>query len=658
MTIRLLPTHLVNQIAAGEVVERPFSAVKELVENSIDAGAQNISITLRDGGRTYLCVEDDGCGIAPEEIPLALQRHATSKLADENLFNISTMGFRGEALPSIASVSRFTITSKTPESEHAWSCQVEGGEISDIIPASGLGGTKVEVRDLFYATPARLKFLKSPQSELGQCTDALKRLAMVNPHIRFTLRDDKRVVFDYPACPKGDDGLLARLAKVMGADFKENALPVCLEVEDMSLQGFAGLPTMNKANTLSQYLFVNHRPVKDKILNIAVRLAYEDFLARDRFPMVALYLRIDPLLVDMNVHPAKTEVRFRDPGRVRSLITSALKKALEQGGFQASSTVAQNALSRFSGAVKTTPAQEQPYLTLAKASAPLQGPVANYGAGARGGYVPSYSPKGQLAASRGFQESSSFLGMESASRAYQSEAHSQRQGEGGNPNRLPQNDTFEAAGSQGSPFQVTSFQEQKVDLSLHPLGEARAQIHETYIIAEAKDGIVLVDQHAVHERIVYETLKAQMEEHGVQRQPLLVPEVFDLEASQIEALIELQENLETLGLKLERFGKGAISVTEVPAILGDFNVKGLIFDILDDLEEKETSSRLNASINELLSTMACHGSIRAGRRMTLVEMNHLLREMEATPYSGQCNHGRPTYVTLKKGDIESLFGRK
>lgn len=604
MTIRLLPEATVNRIAAGEVVERPASALKELVENAVDAGARRIEAVLAEGGRTLIAVTDDGCGMTPEELSLAVERHATSKLADDDLTNITTLGFRGEALPSIASVSRLEVISRAAGAEAAFSLTVEGGCRGEIRPAPLGAGTRIEVRDLFYATPARLKFLKSVRTETGHALDVVKRLAMANPSIAFTLADERGVRLRLDAA-QGEllDARLKRLEGIMGREFADNAIPIAAEREGMRLTGYAGLPTLNQAYSRGQYLFVNGRPVRDPLLFGAVRAAYQDFLARDRHPMVALFVDAPPGTVDVNVHPMKTEIRFRDSGLVRGLIVGALKHALAGAGHRASTTVAAAALGAF-----------RP-----------RSPAAS-GVGPVGGRSHAPGPAG----AGGLAEATEFFAPLPGT-----EAPSARTA---------------AATEDGAA--VDAVHED------YPLGVARAQLHETYILAQTRDGIVIVDQHAAHERLVYERIKAALAEGGVKRQGLLVPEVVELDEESCARLIDRADELAELGLTVESFGAGAVAVREIPAMLADVDIKALVRDLADDMAALGDGSRLKERLEEVCSTVACHGSVRAGRRLTGEEMNALLRQMETTPNSGQCNHGRPTYVELKLADIEKLFGRR
>ncbi len=594
--IRQLDDAAINRIAAGEVVERPASAVKELIENALDAGAHRINVSYADGGKTLIRVVDDGHGIPAADLPLAMSRHATSKIDGSDLLNIHTFGFRGEALPSLGAVGRLTITSRVSGADAA-TIRVAGGAMEAVKPAALSAGTVVELRDLFYATPARLKFLRTDRAEVQAIGDVVKRLAMAEPFVSFTLRDvsgggEGRLTFRADA-ETGDlfDALHGRLRQVLGAEFAENALKIDAEREGIALTGYAALPTFSRGSAVMQYLYVNGRPVRDKLLIGALRGAYFDFLSRDRHPAAVLFLECDPHFVDVNVHPAKSEVRFRNPGLARGLIVSALRHALAEAGHRASTTVAGATLGAF-----------RPEATgrVYQMDRPSQGAI--------GASFAAQAP----AFEGGFAEASA---------------------------------RFEAPIEMDAPTDL-------------PLGAARAQVHENYIIAQTSDGMVIVDQHAAHERLVYEKLKAQMAENGVAAQALLIPEIVELSEGDAARLLEMADDLARLGLKLEPFGAGAIAVRETPAILGAINAKQMILDILDELADLGDSLTVQARIEAILSRVACHGSIRSGRRMQADEMNALLREMEATPHSGQCNHGRPTYVELKLADIERLFGRK
>jgi DNA mismatch repair protein MutL len=601
VTIRRLPETVVNRIAAGEVVERPAAAVKELVENAIDAGATRIDVALREGGRALIAVTDDGCGMAREELALAVLRHATSKLPDDDLEHIGTLGFRGEALPSIGAVARMSITSRARGAGEAWRIAVEGGRVEEAAPAALGQGTRVEVRDLFFATPARLKFLKAERTEAQHVEEAVERLAMAHPEIAFTLDDDGRAVLRLMQ-GTGDlfEARRERLAQIIGRDFAENAVAIDAERDGVRLTGYAGLPTFNRATARAQYMFVNGRPVRDKLFHGAVRGGYRDVLAHDRHPVVALFLEIGSEEVDVNVHPAKTEVRFRDAGLVRGLIVGALKHALAGAGHRSSSTVGLAAL----GALRP---EAMPALTPALTM--------------MGRFAPSAYPRRGLA-----EEAARFQSPHGAGLAPQA----------------PVPEEIEAPPA-------------SIDF---PLGAARAQLHETYIVAQTADGFILVDQHAAHERLTHERLKNAVLDGGVERQILLIPEVVELDAPSVARILSRAEDLAKLGLVVEAFGPGAVAVRETPALLGEADVRGLLRDLADEIAELGETFALTERVDHVCATMACHGSVRAGRRLSLAEMDALLRQMEATPLSGQCSHGRPTYVELKLADIERLFGRR
>jgi len=605
VTIRVLPPGTVNRIAAGEVVERPASVVKELVENAIDANATRIDVTLEGGGRILIAVDDDGAGMDRDALALSVERHATSKLPDYDLVRITHLGFRGEALPAIGAIARLAITSRARGADQAWTIAVEGGDKGAPEPAARGGGTRVEVRDLFYATPARLKFLKTPRTEVEHATDMIDRLAMAHPAIAFGVTHEGRRLRRLAAA-QGDllDARLERLAAVMGRAFADNALAVDARREGVRLTGYIGLPTLNRGTSRAQYLFVNGRPVRDRLLLGAVRGAYADVLARDRHPLVALFVEIPPELVDVNVHPAKAEVRFRDAGLIRGLIVGALKHALAEAGHRAATTVGAAALAAF----------------------------APGGQGGGEGYRPGAPPPGGFAgagragAGLAARAAEAFAPLDPMIAAPSARA----------PETAPPDET-------GAAF---------------PLGAARGQLHATYIVAQTRDGIVIVDQHAAHERLVYERMKAALAARGVPRQGLLIPEVVELDEAARARLLARAAELAELGLAIEPFGQGAVVVRELPAPLGDCDVVGLVRDLADDLAEIDEAASLRERLDAVCSSMACHGSVRAGRRLNIDEMNALLREMEATPHSGQCNHGRPTYVELKLADIERLFGRR
>src|SRR3984885_11772214 len=595
MPIRQLPPVLVNRIAAGEVIERPAAAVKELVENAIDAGADRIEITLHDGGQTLIAVADNGGGMTADELALAVERHCTSKLPDDNLLEIAALGFRGEALPSIGAVSRLRIVSRPPGADAAWEIRVEAGEKHAPVPVAHPPGTRVEVRDLFFATPARLKFMKTPRSERDQAVDAVKRLAMAYPAIAFTvIGDDDRVLLRLAAETTpvaGDDPRRARLAALLGRDFAENSLPIDAERSGFQLTGRIGLPTLNRGLPRDQYLVVNGRPVRDRLLVGAVRGAYQDVLARDRHPVVALFVDGPADEIDVNVHPAKAEIRFRDAALIRGLIVGALRHALDAAGHRASTTVADAALAAFRAPNGTsTGSPAMPRFALPPGSAPR----ALY---ETGNAFLAPAPAAEIAAP---------------------------------PARAAET----------------------------PLGNARAQLHGTYILAETASGIVLVDQHAAHERIVHERMKEALAERGVARQALLLPEVVELDPTLAARLAARAEELAEFGLILEGFGAGAVVVREVPALIPGLEIAALVRDLAGELAEWDDALSLKERIESVCGTLACHTSVRAGRRLSQPEMDAMLRQMEATPNSGQCNHGRPTYVTLALADIERLFGRR
>jgi DNA mismatch repair protein MutL len=604
VTIRVLPEGLVNRIAAGEVVERPASALKELVENAIDAGASRIDIVLREGGKSFIAVADDGSGMARDELALAVTRHATSKIGpDDDLTDIRTLGFRGEALPSIGAVARLTIVSR--KEGDSFAIDVEGGRIKGPRPAALARGTRVEVRDLFFATPARLKFLKADRTELVHALDAVTRLAMAHPEIAFTVTADGEEKLSVQA--SGADLFAARrkrLAEVLGRDFATDAIDIEAEREGLRLSGLIGLPTAARRTADRQYLFVNGRPVRDRLLVGAVRGAYQDVLARDRHAAAALFLDADPALVDVNVHPAKTEVRFQDAGLVRGLIVGAIRHALASAGVRTASVVSDAALGAFR-------------------------PGMSSGAGRPGAtYAPP--PSSAVARPRGF--------FEDAAR-FQAP--------------LPARD----AGAGFAPAAPATAAEPPPGAD-YPLGAARAQLFGTYIVAETPDGMVIVDQHAAHERLVFERIKAALAGKGVARQLLLIPEVVDMEPRAAERLLARAGELERIGLLIEPFGNGAVVVRETPALLGEVAVKDLLNDLADELAEMDQGLALTEKLETVCATMACHSSVRAGRRLNAAEMNALLREMEATPNASQCGHGRPTFVALDRAEIEKLFGRR
>ncbi len=606
MPVRQLSEAVVNRIAAGEVVERPASVVKELVENALDAGASRIDVLTDGGGRRLIRVTDDGDGMTRADLALAVDRHATSKLADDDLVAINTLGFRGEALPSIGSVARLLIATRHKGEPHAWSIDVDAGAKSELRPAALGEGTRVEVRDLFYATPARLKFLKLDRTEAEAVREVVRRLAMSRPDVAFTLAGEERAPVTFAATLPGATGRLARLGDVLGADFRANAVEIAAEREGVVVAGFAALPTLTRANALGQYLFVNGRPVRDKLLLGAVRAAYADYLPRDRHPLVALFVALDAREVDVNVHPAKAEVRFRNAGLVRALIVHALKQALAREGTRAATTGGSATIAAFRGGWdwRRSPAR----------------PGDRYRAG-------------------GISHGSGFA--EAAQAAFEVGAPAVDLGASGDA---------EIASGAGAELSADAFD--------HPLGAARAQVHETYIVAQTRDALVIVDQHAAHERIVYEKLKAAIGKSGVARQILLIPHIVELDEADVERLIARAEELARYGLVLESFGPGAVALRETPSLLGEIDGAGLLRDLAEHMSEWDEALPLERRLLQVASSMACRGSVRAGRRLKPQEMNALLREMERTPNSGQCNHGRPTYVELKLTDIERLFGRR
>jgi len=608
--IREMPTETVNRIAAGEVVERPASVIKELVENSVDAGASQIDIFYDGGGLGLISVTDNGSGMSENCLSVAIKRHATSKLLPDSegnwdLLDINTMGFRGEALPSIASVSRLQIKSQLKNAKNSWKITVEGGQQSSVAPAPRLihHGTQVTVKDLFYATPARLKFMKSERSESLAISDNVKRLAMANPSIGFKLSNIKRTLFNVQKNQNDQKARLSRLASILGEDFTSNSILIDKIRDEISLSGYAGLPTYSRGNTQHQFLFVNGRPVRDKILHGAVRGAYQDFLARDRHPIVALYIDLPNDHVDVNVHPSKNEVRFRNPGLVRGLIVSALRHSLAAAGHRASTTTSHFALGKMQ------------------------------------------TGENQYTFQRNYNNPSN-----NATIRFDGSIHAESTLSQDTP--YPTNYGFSAKFENNKEYNIEQ------DNDLYPLGIARAQLHETYIISQTQDGIIIVDQHAAHERLVYEKMKASLEGQGIERQTLLIPEIVELSDADVQRLLDRKGELKDMGLSFEGFGEGAVAVSETPSLLGEMNIQKLMQDLADDISEYDEALSLKEKFEHVCGTMACHGSVRAGRILNNDEMNSLLRQMENTPHSGQCNHGRPTYVELKLADVERLFGRR
>jgi len=609
MPVRQLAEAVVNRIAAGEVVERPASVVKELVENALDAGASRIDVLTDGGGRRLIRVTDDGEGMSRADLALAVERHATSKLTDDDLVAIDTLGFRGEALPSIGAVARLAIATRHKSEPHAWAIEVEAGAKSEPRPAALGEGTRVEVRDLFYATPARLKFLKLDRTEAEAVREVVRRLAMSRPDVAFTLAGEERAPVTFAATLPGATGRLARLGDVLGADFRANAVEIAAERDGVAVAGYAALPTLTRANALGQYLFVNGRPVRDKLLLGAVRGAYADYLPRDRHPLVALFVTLPAREVDVNVHPAKAEVRFRNAGLVRALIVHALKAALAREGTRAATTGGSATIAAFRPAAAVPRRGWDWRRSPARPDDP------------RRAYVPLRA---------GFAEAAQAAFDVGAPAA-------ELRGE------------FHEEGAAAEPAAAA------LD---HPLGAARAQVHETYIVAQTRDSLIIVDQHAAHERIVYEKLKAAIEQSGVARQILLIPEIVELDEADVDRVLARAGELKRYGLVVESFGPGAVALRETPALLGAIDGAGLVRDLAEHMSEWDEALPLERRLWQVASSMACHGSVRAGRRLKPAEMDALLREMERTPNSGQCNHGRPTYVELKLADIERLFGRR
>ena len=611
MPVRRLSETTVNRIAAGEVIERPASVVKELIENALDAGARRIEVATDGGGRRLIRVADDGTGMSRADLELAVERHATSKLDGDDLMQIDTLGFRGEALPSIGSVARLSITTRNAIEPHAWSVGVDAGERSGIKPAALGEGTRVEVIDLFYATPARLKFLKQDRTEAEAVRDVVRRLAMSRPDVAFTLAGEERAPVTWAAALPGPPGRLARLADILGAEFRANAVEVQSEREGVTIEGFIALPTLSRANSLGQYLFVNGRPVRDKLLLGVLRGAYADYLPRDRHPIVALFITLPTQEVDVNVHPAKNEVRFRNAPLVRSLLMHALKEGLARESSRAATTGGSATIAAFR-----------------PATLPRGGSFDWRRSFARPGALPRTAVAAWAAPGTGFAEAAQ--------------------------------QTYQAAFDVGAAAATAriEFAEPAADALDRPLGAALAQVHDTYIVAQTRDGLVVVDQHVAHERLVYERMKGSLGKSGVARQILLIPEIVELDADDVACLVNRADELAKYGFAIEAFGPGAVAVRETPSMLGEIDAAALIRDLAEHMAEWDETLPLERRLMHVAATMACYGSVRSGRRLKAQEMNALLREMEATPNSGQCNHGRPTYVELKLADIERLFGRR
>ena len=603
MTIRILPSNLVNQIAAGEVIEKPSSVVKELVENALDAGATSIEVHLNDGGKTFIKIVDNGKGMSKDELEVAVERHATSKLPDDNLFNICFFGFRGEALPSISSVSRMSIFTRRADDENGWKIDVEGGVKSQVEPVACNKGTTIEVRDLFYSTPARLKFLKSSSSETASCVDVIERIALANPLVSFILYAEGKKKLFYSA-GNGDlfSSRMDRLVAVMGKEFRENSILIDTQREGVSISGYVSLPTLNKANSLSQFLFVNNRVVRDKLLLGAIKGAYSDVLASGRYPMCALFFDVNPQDVDVNVHPTKAEVRFYDNNLVRGLLVSSIKNALSRASGKTSNTL------DLSQIAKVEDVSFDENLSLNEPQV--------------------YNPSIKIGNYQSFSYGGAKRQVDLPDLEYK-----------------------------------FSVKVEDVDYSNTPqdevgaLGLAKAQINDTYIIAQTPDSLIIVDQHAAHERIVMEKLKAGLEAKTQASQMLLIPEIVDLSMSEKNKLLSVVDDLAKLGLEIEEFGTTAVLIRATPALLGEVDAKALVKDLAEQVLEWGSGFDLKEKLHLVCATMACHGSVRAGRRLNIEEMNKLLRDMEKTPHSGQCNHGRPTYVELKMKDIAHLFDR-
>lgn len=626
-SVRLLEPSLINQIAAGEVIERPASAVKELVENALDAGATHIKIILRDGGQSLISVSDNGCGMSAADLELAVERHATSKIPDGDLFHISTLGFRGEALPSIGAVARLHLTSRVIGGTEAWQLKIEGGVKHPLEPAALPTGTKIEVYDLFFATPARLKFLKSPQTELAYAQESLQRLAIAHPHVVFELFEGARKIFHYDVSGETEaEKRLFRLKAILGQDFTTNALPVSAEQEGYVLTGFAALPTFHRANAQSQYFFINGRPVKDKFLTVLVRAVYQDAIPKERYPVVALFLTLPGEEVDINVHPAKIEVRFRNQTLLRGLLMGSLKRALHEAGHRASNTISQTALDAFR---PPSFAVGAPAVAPSASSLPL-----------------------------------SFSSLQNSARAPLETQTSFRQKAYTSPLFTPLHlaEKAENPPEISPPSHLSAEEAQSSLLAERPLGEALAQIHHSYIVAQTPTGLVLIDQHAAHERLLYEKIKKKFEKESILRQTLLIPEVIDLPPARVELFQKHREDFAQLGLILEPFGENALLVREIPHLLKIEEIKTVLTNLADNLDalstEKTGKEGLRDLFDILFASLACRSSIKAGKPLAKEEMNALLRQMEVTPHAGQCNHGRPTYVELRLTDIEKLFGRR
>lgn len=643
MKIKQLSDTTINRIAAGEVVERPASVIKELVENSIDSGATKILIQLERAGKNLISISDNGCGMSKEDLELAIRRHTTSKLNEDNIMDIVSFGFRGEALPSIAAVSRMRISSKLAQTDQGYSLTIEGGHNQNIVADNCADGTHIEVRDLFFATPARLKFLKSDNAETSACQDVVKKLAIAYPAISFTMSVDGKTILKTRNIPESNDATKIRIHEILSKNFADNSVSVRLDSDEVKISGFVSLPTFNRASAQDQFLFVNHRPVKDKILYAAIKAAYMDFLARDRHPAVVLFMDIKPSLVDVNVHPAKAEVRFHDNSLIRGMLIRAIKDGLSQAGHLASTTIAQKALSSFNVA----PGEQRQAPKFPNYANQFNQPKEQ---------TPTPFPEAINEKSTDYFQNRNMPNYPQSNNNLNTSNYSNRIQSNSQQNSpsLPMQEDVSMRNHQA---EETGKNSQESYLN-NPLGAACAQLHETYIISQTEDSIILTDQHAAHERLVYEEIKEHLTQSGVARQRLLIPEIVELpDQARAEALFAQAAKLQELGLVIEKFGDKSIIVSETPNLLKKLDIQGLINDLADQLLDMGENIALAELIEHVTETAACHGSVRAGRRLTSQEMNALLRKMEQTPFSGQCNHGRPTYVELKLKDIEKLFGR-
>jgi DNA mismatch repair protein MutL len=640
MHVKQLPETLINQIAAGEVIERPASAAKELIENAIDAGATRIEIATAGGGKSLIRITDNGSGMQADDLDLAVRRHCTSKIS-ATLDDIRTLGFRGEALPSIGSVAKLTITSRRQGDAEGYQVAVHGGNSTGVKPAPANPGTVVEVRDIFYATPARLKFLKTEKAEAGAITEIVKRMAIAFPRVRFVLSGSDRSTLEFPAAP---DDPLTRISQVLGADFRDNAIEIDALREEVALRGFVGVPTFNRGNSAHQYAFVNGRPVQDKLILSAIRGAYAESIPSGRYPVAVLSITLDPALVDVNVHPAKADVRFRDPGLVRGLIVGAIRQALHRDGDRAATTGASDMLRAFRAGFDANNAGGAAQM---QDTGSTQQPARSFFYGA--GYRPDRPSQGfsyDRSPSRPFQSAGEGL---AATSRFAPGFGERAQQAGFDALTMPTARTEMISEAPSLP--------PVDDTGRYRLGAARAQVHENYIVAQTPDGLVIVDQHAAHERLVFEAMRKALDDKRLPSQVLLIPDIIDLPEEDCDRLMAHCAELDRLGLAVERFGPGAIAVRETPAMLGEVDASALVRDLADEIAEWNTAGGLRGKLEYVAATMACHGSVRSGRRLRPEEMNALLREMEATPGSGTCNHGRPTYIELKLADIERLFGR-